>query len=162
MKADVVHLDLSLGGVSIEELSLVNLLTSRTGRQNILKILPRLRKIVGEIKRVHAIDMLAMGKESVPVRIAELTAGSEAILFTHKKVADQGRPLRLGLPSMCQPIVQDNRVYLYSLIGAEHDVRGFAVDVEYVLRKVKLAETLNPCARGFRALKIKPTNHNEG
>jgi hypothetical protein len=56
MKVDVVHLDLSLGGVSIKELSpveLVNLRTSRTGRQNILKILPRLRKIVGEIKRVH-------------------------------------------------------------------------------------------------------------
>jgi hypothetical protein len=106
--------------------------------------------------------MLAMGKESVPVRIADLTDGSEAILLACKKVADQGRPLRLGLPSMCQPIVQDNSVYLYSLIGAEHDVRGFAVDVEDVLRKVKLAETLNPCARGFRALKIKPTNHNEG
>jgi hypothetical protein len=78
MKADVIHLDMSLGGVSIEELSpveLVNLRASRTGRQNILKILPRLRKIAGEIKRVHGIDMLAIGKESVPVRIAELTAG---------------------------------------------------------------------------------------
>jgi len=57
MKADVVHLDLTLGGVSIEELSpveLVNLRVSRTGRQNILKILPRLRKIAGEIKRFTA------------------------------------------------------------------------------------------------------------
>ena len=30
------------------------------------------------------------------------------------------------------------------------------LDVEDVLRKVKLSETLNPCARGFRALKIMP------
>ena len=48
MKADVVHLDMTLGGVSIEELSpveLMNLRASGTGRQNILKILPRLRKI---------------------------------------------------------------------------------------------------------------------
>ncbi len=159
IKADVVHLDMSLGGVSIEELSpveLVNLRASRTGRQNILKILPSLRKIAGEIKRVHGIDMLAIGKESVPVRIAELTAGSEAILFASKKVADEGKPLLLGLPMMCQPRVQDNRVYLYSLIAAEHDVRSYAVDVEDVLRKVKLSETLNPCARGFRALKIMP------
>ncbi len=68
MKADVVHLDMSLGGVSIEELSpveLINLRASRTGRQHILKILPRLRKIAGEIKRIHDIDMLAIGKESV-------------------------------------------------------------------------------------------------
>ncbi len=43
MKADVVHLDMSLGGVSVEELSpieLVNLRASKAGRQNILKILP--------------------------------------------------------------------------------------------------------------------------
>lgn len=100
--------------------------------------------------------MLAIGKESVPVRIAELTAGSEAILFACKKTVDEGKPLVLGLPVMCQPRLHDNRVYLYSLIAAEHDVRSFAVDAEDILRKVKLTETLNPCARGFRALQIKP------
>jgi len=159
MKADVVHLDLTLGGASIEELSpfeLSNLRASRTGRQNILKILPRLRKIAGEIKRVHGVDTLAIGKESVPVRIAELTAGAEAILFACKKAVDQKETVLLGLPMMCQPRVQEDRVYLHSLIAAEHDVRGYAVDVERVLTKVKMLETLNPCARGFRALKIKP------
>jgi hypothetical protein len=49
-------------------------------------------------------------------------------------------------------------VYLHSLIAAEHDVGGYAVDVERVLTKVKMVEMLNPCARGFRALKIKLTN----
>ena len=159
MKADVVHLDLTLGGASIEELSpfeLSNLRASRTGRQNILKILPRLRKIAGEIKRVHGVDTLAIGKESVPVRIAELTAGAEAILFACKKAVDQKEPVLLGLPMMCQPRVLEDRVYLYSLMAAEHDVRGYAVDIEGVLTKVKMSETLNPCARGFRALKIKP------
>jgi hypothetical protein len=159
MKADVVHLDLTLGGVSIEELSpveLSNLRASRTGRQNILKILPRLRKIAGEIKRIHDVDMLAIGKESVPVRIAELTAGAEAILFACEKVVDEKEPVLLGLPMMCQPRVLEDRVYLYSLMAAEHDVRGYAVDIEGVLTKVKMLETLNPCARGFRALKIKP------
>jgi hypothetical protein len=161
MKADVVHLDLSLGGVSVEELSpveLSNLRASRTGRQNILKILPRLRKIAGEIKRIHNVDMLAIGKESVPVRIAELTAGAEAILYACKKAVDQKEPVLLGLPLMCQPIVQEDRVDVHSLIAAEHDVRGYAVDVERVLTKVKLIEMLNPCARGFRALKIKLAN----
>jgi hypothetical protein len=159
MEADVVHLDLTLGGVSIEELSpieLSNLSASRTGRVNILKILPRLRKIAGEIKRIHDVDMLAIGKESVPVRIAELTAGAEAILFACKKAVDEKEPLLLGLPLKCQPRVLGDRVYLHSLIEAEHDVRGYAVDSENVLKKIKLSETLNPCARGFRALKIKP------
>ena len=159
MEADVVHLDMTLGGVSIEELSpveLTNLRASRTGRQNILKILPRLRKIAGEIKRIHGIDMLAIGKESVPVRIAELTAGSEAILYACKKAIQEKEPVLLGLPVMCQPRIIENSIYLHSLIAAEHDIRGFAVDSEGILTKVKLSETLNPCARGFRALKIKP------
>jgi len=161
MKADVVHLDMSLGGVSIEELSpveLINLRASRTGRQNILKILPRLRKIACEIKRLHGIDMLAIGKESIPVRIAELTAGAEAILFACERAVDEKENILLGLPLMCQPRVLDNRVYLHSLIANEHDVRGFSVDVQSDLTKVKLSETLNPIARGFRALKITPIN----
>jgi hypothetical protein len=159
MKADVVHLDMSLGGVSVEELSpveLVNMRASRNGRQHILKILPKLRKIACEIKRVHGIDMLAIGKESMPVRIAELTAGAEAILFTAQRAVDEKESVLLGLPLMCQPRLLDNRVYLHSLIANEHDVRSFSVDTLGVLTKVKLSETLNPVARGFRALKITP------
>jgi len=157
VKADVVHLDMSLGGVSIEELSPIELSylrSSRTGRQNILKILPSLRKIAGEMKRLYGIDMLAIGKESVPVRIAELTAGAEAILFACKRVLDTGETVFLGLPHMCQPQLSANRVDLCSLMAAEHDIRGFAIDSSGVLGKVKLSESLNPCARGFRALKI--------
>lgn len=161
MKVDVVHLDMSLGGVSIEELSpveLVNMRASKTGRQNILKILPRLRKIACEIKRVHGIDMLAIGKESMPVRIAELTAGAEAILFACQRAVDEKESILLGLPLMCQPTFFDGRVHLHSLIANEHDVRSFSVDSSDVLKKVKLSETLNPIARGFRALKITTKN----
>jgi hypothetical protein len=35
------------------------------------------------------------------VRIAELTAGAEAILYACKKVVDQQEPVLLGLPLMC-------------------------------------------------------------
>jgi hypothetical protein len=158
-KADVVHLDMSFGGVSVEELSpveLLNLRASKVGRQNILKILPRLRKIACEIKRVHGIEMLAIGKESMPVRIAELTAGAEAILFAAQRAIDEKEAVLLGLPLMCQPRFLGNRMYLHSLMANEHDVRGFSVDTIGVLTKVKLSETLNPIARGFRALTIKP------
>jgi hypothetical protein len=91
------------------------------------------------------------------VRIAELTAGAEAILFTCKKVVDEGEPVLLGLPLMCQPRVLKDRLYLHSLIANEHEVRSVAIDKDGLLTKVKLSETLNPCARGFRALKIKPS-----
>ncbi len=159
MKADVIHLDMSLGGISVEELSpveLTNLRASPRGRKNILKILPRLRKIAAEIKRLYGIDMLAIGKESVPVRIAELTAGAEAILFAAQRAVDEKEQILLGLPLNCQPRMLGNQVYLHSLIPNEHDVRGFSIDTVGVLTKVKLSETLNPIARGFRALNITP------
>ncbi len=162
MKADVVHLDMSLDGLSIEELSpveLVNRRSSKVARQNILKILPRLRKVASEIKRLHGVDMLAIGKESVPVRIAELTAGAEAILFACQKVLLEKKPILLGLPLKCQPTIYANRVYLHSLIEGEHDVKSFGVDVQGILTKIKMIETLNPIARGFRALKIEPLSN---
>jgi hypothetical protein len=159
VKADVVHLDMSLGGVTIEDLSpveLSNLRASRTGRQNILKILPRLRNVAGEIKRRYGIDMLAIGKESVPVRIAELTVGAEGVLFACKRAIETKEPVLLGLPHLCQPTVHEGAVYMQSLIAGEHDIRSFALDSEKVLTNVKLCELQNPIARGFRALKIEP------
>jgi hypothetical protein len=159
VQADIVHLDTSLGGVSVEELSpveLSNMNVSPWARKHILKILPKLRKIAGEIRRKHGIEMLAMGKESVPVRVAELTAGSEAILFASAKALEEKKPLLLGLPTRCQHRITEGKVYLHSLMEAEHDMRGYAADADGVLAKVKMTEMLNPVARGYRALKITP------
>jgi hypothetical protein len=100
--------------------------------------------------------MLAIGKESVPVRIAELTAGSEAVLYACAKAVEEGQPLLLGLPTKCQHQIADDKVYLYSLMEAEHDVRGYAKDTQAILTNVSLTEILNPVARGFRAIRITP------
>jgi hypothetical protein len=159
VKADVVHLDMSLGAISLEELSpveLSNMKLSNRARQHLLNILPRLRKIAGEIKRRHGLEVLAIGKESMPVRIAELTAGAEAILYACAKAVESHEPLLLGLPAACQHRIAGSRVYLYSLMATEHDVRGYAEDMEGFLNKGKIVEMLNPVARGFRILKITP------
>lgn len=161
VQADVVHLDTSLGGVSVEELSAVelsNMNVSPWARKHILKILPNLRKIAGEVRRKHGIEVLAIGKESMPVRVAELTAGSEAILFACAKALEEKKPLLIGLPTRCQHRITDGKVYLHSLMEAEHDVRGYAEDADGVLTKVRIAEILNPVARGYRALKITPSD----
>ncbi len=159
VKADVVHLDLSLGSISVEELSPVqfsSIRLSQKAKQHLLKVLPKLRKIAGEIRRKHGLTVLAIGKESIPVRIAELTAGAHAILYACEKAVKEGELVMLGLPSKCQPRLAGKSVYLYSLMAAEHDVRGYAEDSKEILKKVSIIEMLNPCARGFRALKIAP------
>ena len=156
-KANVVHLDISLGGVKIEELSAANLSSMVHGRarSHILKILPKIRKISDYIRRTYKIDVLAIGKESIPVRIAELTAGAYAIIFTAKKCLDEKKEFVLGLPAKCQPRKGENGIYMHSLIPAEHDIVGFAEDKEKIMEKVMFQEILNPCARGFRAVKMR-------
>lgn len=158
-KADVVHLDMSLGSVPLEELSPIqfsNMNISAKAKRHLLNVLPRLRKIGNEMTQKYGVEVLAIGKESMPVRIAELTSGAHAILYACKKAIQEKQNVMLGLPSRCQPRPMINGVYLYSLMAAEHDVRGFAEDTEEVLKKVNISELLNPIARGFRTLKIVP------
>lgn len=159
VRADFVHLDMSLGAISLEQLSpiqLSDLRISAKAKRDLLKILPKLRKIAGEITQKYGIEILAIGKESIPVRIAELTAGAHAILYACEKAIKEKQTVLLGLPSKCQPRVAEKRVYLCSLIDAEHDIRGYAEDTGEILNKVNIIEMLNPIARGFRTLKITP------
>jgi len=159
VKADVVHLDMSLGSVSVEELSAVSLAQMRISgraRGHLLKILPKIRKLALEVKRVHNIEVLAIGKESIPIRIAELTCGAHAVFYCAEKVVKEGKALRLGLPAKCRTKIMGDGIMLESLMPAEHDVAGYAKDENKILGKVQLTEMPNPCARGFRLLVITP------
>lgn len=163
VKADVVHLDMSLGARSLEQISPIefsNMRISNQAKRHLLKTLPRIRKIANEITQKYGIEVLAIGKESIPVRIAELTSGAHAILHACEKAVKENQTILLGLPSKCQPRMTDDGVYLYSLMAAEHDIRGSALDTDGILKKVNIAEMLNPCARGFRTLKLIPKNQN--
>jgi hypothetical protein len=159
VQADAVHLDMSLGSTPLEELSpiqLTNMRISSRARQHLLRILPRIRKIAHEITLKYGAEVLAIGKESMPVRIAELTSGAHAILYASQKALEEEKTILLGLPSRCQPRLTKDSVHLYSLMAAEHDVRGFAEDSRGILSKINIVELLNPVARGFRTLRITP------
>lgn len=154
IKADVVHLDMSVGGLLVEEISPFQL--RGKAKSSILKILPRIRKLATNIKRVYGIDVLAIGKESIPVRVAELTTGAHAIIFACRKALRENEEQILGLPLKCYPRLTRGGVTLRSLIGGEHDIMGYAEDKERVFERIRVKEMLNPCARGFRALKLIP------
>jgi len=159
VKADVVHLDMSLSGMSLEEISALNLSQlhiSGKARRHILEILPKLKRMALDIKRAYNIDVLAIGKESVPVRIAELTSGAYAVLYVAEKVVKETNTQLLGLPAECSVKISEGGVALKSLIPAELDMSGHAKDENQILEKVKISEMPNPCARGFRLLEIAP------
>ncbi|MCW4052153.1 MAG: DUF4152 family protein [Candidatus Bathyarchaeota archaeon] len=150
--ADVIHLDMSVGGLLVEDISPAQI--RGKARRRKLAILPHIRKLATSIKRVYGIDVLAIGKESVPVRVAELTSGAHAILYACRKAIEENEEVTLGLPSKCYSRLTQDGVTLHSLIPAEHDVIGYAGDQLELLNEVDVSELLNPCARGFRALKI--------
>ena len=156
-KADVVHLDMSFGGALMEELSPIQLSNiSNKARGRLLKILPKMRKIAADIKRVYGVEVMAIGKDSIPVRIAELTAGAYAILYCAEKAIKENQSVLLGMPSKCYARRAGNGIMMHSLTPAEHDISGFAADTNGILTMVTFSELLNPCARGFRALDISP------
>lgn len=159
VKADIVHLDMSIGGRLVEEISPVQL--KGRARSSVLKILPRIRKLATDIKRVYGVDVVAIGKESIPVRIAELTTGAHAVLYACERALKEEKELILGLPSKCYAVCTRNKVNLQSLIAAEHDVAGYAEDSGGLLGRGQVKDTLNPCARGFRAIIITPRKDSE-
>lgn len=156
--ANVVHLDMSLGGLLVEEISPMQLRGKARG--SILKILPRIRKLATDIKRVYGVDVVAIGKESIPVRVAELTTGAHAVLYACERAVKEQEAQILGLPLKCSATFAENCVELQSLMAAEHDVAGYALDRERLLEAVQIRDMLNPSARGFRVLKIVPRGNS--
>jgi hypothetical protein len=159
VKTDIIHLDMSLGRINVEELSAVSLSKMRISnraRSHLLRILPKIRKLAADAKRTYNVDVLAIGKESMPVRIAELTSGAHSVIYTVERALKDNKPLRLGLPTTCRAKISEDGVHLESLLPAEHDIVGYAKDENKILEKVQLTEMSNPCARGFRLLEINP------
>jgi len=159
VKADAVHLGLSLGGINMEEFSAVkiyNLRKSGKARAQILKILPKLRKTATSILRTYGVTVFAFGKLSIPVRIAELTSGAHAIRYAAEKAVKENVKLRLGLPTKCQTKFQQDRIELQSLMPTENEVMGYAECGRDLFDGTQIVEMLNPCARGFKMLEITP------
>ncbi|RLI13682.1 hypothetical protein DRO33_00830 [Candidatus Bathyarchaeota archaeon] len=160
--ADVIHFDLSFRGARLNELNAVELskYTARVPdevKPKLTKVLHRLKFAASEIWARMGVSVVCLGKESVPVRIAELCCAAHSLLFSARKVVEEGRELLVGLPVKCVVEVSGDLITARSLIPAEHDLLGIARDEEGLLRRVRITEMLNPVARGFRALLLRPT-----
>lgn len=157
-QADIIHLDMTLGGICLTDLTfyrLSEMRISREAKENIRKQLPQLRKLAEEIKRTYSVDVLAIGKESIPVRIAELTTAAYAIIYSSRKATEEERPLTLGLPTACTVEKTRHGVLATSLIPTEDGLLGYAEDEEEILKKVRLKEMMNPILRKFRMIQIR-------
>lgn len=142
--------------MNLEDFSAVGISTTKKSHKARDHILPNLRKNASIVLRTYSIEIRAFGKDSVPVRIAELTCGAHAIRYVAEKVAKENVKLKLGLPTRCQTKILKDKVALLSLIPTENEVAGYAEVSRDILENVKIEELLNPCVRCIEMLEIAP------
>lgn len=145
---DAVHIDMTLGAISLSKLTFSDIremsISSRA-RQNIQKVLPELRKLATQIEQTHKVEVLAVGKESLPVRIAELTAAAYSVIYASAEALKHRNTVLLGLPVLCTMTIGQGQVTTRSLQPGIHDVTGFAVDYDGVTQKIRaVSSTIRP------------------
>ena len=155
-RADCVHLDLSLGGINLLNLTEEDLLfripMSYDGREVLRLILPDLQKIAKTIDEEYQIPVLAIGKRSGPVRLAELYAAAYGVARAMEKVKESMETIYVGLPVGATATVDGGKVRIESQEPMEKNLSGQAP----IVLGVKVEPFLNPIVRRFQALKLTP------
>ena len=152
--ADCVHLDLTLGGVNLLDLTdeaLFQMQLSPTGRSFLHAIMPKLRRIAAEIGETHHIPVLAMGKRSIPVRVAELHAAAYGVQQAIRKAQTSDEPIHVGLPSKVMADFDTDGVVRVS--SAEPMEASLTAEAP-VADGVEVERFLNPVTRGFQVLRL--------
>ena len=153
-EADCVHLDLTLGGVNLLDVTdeyLFQTQLSPAGRNYLHAVMPSLRGIATQIAETHHIPVLAMGKQSLPVRLAELHAAAYGIHHAFEQAKTVETPIYVGLPAQVKASFERHGIVqvssadpMESILSAEATV---AVDIP-------VTSFLNPVTRGFQVLRI--------
>ena len=159
--ADVIHFDASLKRIRLDEVNITDITRywprlQEKARSRLTRIFHRLKFMASEITARTGVPVIAIGKDSVPVRIAELCCGAFGLLAAARRALEEGRPIMLGLPTRCVVSASGDVVVARSLMPAEHDVVGLARDEDGVLKHVALMDMPNPTLRGFRMMLIEP------
>jgi len=154
--ADCVHLDLSLGGVDLLDLTEEDLLfripMSVNGREILRLILPDLQEIATAIDEDYQIPVLAIGKRSGPVRLAELYAAAYGVARAMKQAKESKETVYVGLPTGSMAAIDDGKVRVSSQEAMEKNLSAEAPVVD----GVQVEAFLNPVVRRFQALKLTP------
>jgi len=155
-KADYVHLDMSLGGINILDITEEDLLfkipLSETGRTIIKLILPELQKTAKSIKDKYQIPVLAIGKKSHPVRLAELYAAGYGVSNAINKAKEKKQAIYVGLPVRITASLENGNVKVCSQEPME---TSLCAEIP-VAEGVSMEAFFNPIVRGFQTLKLTP------
>lgn len=148
VKPDVVHIDSTLGGIELRKLddpTIDALRVSDRGKAIWHELARELRPIAKRFWEETGIEVVAIGKESVPVRIAEIYAGLYSVKWGVEFAREKGS-VRIGLPRYMSVGFEDGHLVGRSLDPREGGLYGsIPVDMEDIEWEVYP----NPVARTF-------------
>jgi len=152
--AECVHFDLTLGGINLLDVTdeyLFQAGLSPTGRSVLHAILPDLRETALSIGQKYQAPVYAMGKRSIPVRLAELYASAYGVARAIQIAKESEQPICVGLPSkVLASFVDAGKVKVTS----EEPMEKSLVAEAPISNDVSVEPFLNPVTRGFQVLKL--------
>lgn len=153
--AEFVHFDLTLGGINLLDITdeyLFQIALSPTGRSVLHAILPELREIALSIGEKHHAPVLAMGKRSMPVRLAELYASAHGVSRAIELAKEEEHPIYIGLPEKVLATFKETPPTVH--VTSEEPMEQSLVAEAPVDNSVLVEPFLNPVTRGFQVLKL--------
>ncbi len=158
IKVDVVHLDVTLNAINLAELNLEDLEALDIPRKVKEQVKPLLAIILPHIKRIYKrfnVPIIAIGKDSVPIRLAEMATAVKGLEYAVRRVINDKAHIRIGLPRAVYIELHDDKFTARSDLPGEKDLE-VTVKHDLELNKVKINQYPNPYVRGFLVIDIMP------
>lgn len=161
INVDVVHVDVSLKALDLSEIrpeDIEYMDLSKRSREALRVLLPLIKPYVERLRESFGISILAIGKESIVVRMAELVATAYSVLFCIRRAIRYNTKVLLGLPRRVGILIEREKIRVLSLEPWEKDLDiWIRIDPPELIGRFNMREYPNPIARGFRVLEVRPT-----
>ncbi len=153
-KPDVIHIDSTIGGIELRKLdgpTIDALRISDRGKEVLKDVSEEVRRIATKLWEETGIEMVAIGKPSVPVRIAEIYSGIYTVIWALRR-AEKNNAVRVGLPKFMKVEIERNKVRGISLDPREGGLYG---EVKAELPSGMEWELYpNPTLKGFMVFEV--------
>ncbi|ASJ09874.1 hypothetical protein A3L12_00425 [Thermococcus sp. P6] len=153
VKPDVIHLDSTIGGIEVRKLdepTVDALNISERGKEVWRDLARELQPLAKGFWEDTGIEIVAIGKPSVPVRIAEIYAGIYTAKWALDYAREHGRVI-VGLPRYMKVEIRGGKIHGESLDPREGGLFG---EIEAEATGVAWELYPNPLVRRFMTLEV--------
>ncbi|WP_457742318.1 DUF4152 family protein [Thermococcus sp.] len=153
VRPDVIHLDSTIGGIEVRKLDepTIEALTITDRGKEVWKDLAKeLQPLAKKLWEETGIEIIAIGKWSVPVRIAEIYSG----IYTAKWAIDYAKEhgnVRVGLPRYMRVEIRPGKIYGESLDPREGGLFG---EIKAETEGIGWELYPNPLVRRYMVLEV--------